>query len=96
MGLSSGAPKSCLESLTFPLQMVFFEKGGGLNISGKVKCVPLQFGKGDGRMLQVIEQHLDLRGDTTRNPDHFLLLLFSCIFTNSSSFLSDCEVFNVK
>lgn len=33
----------------------------GLNISGKVERVPLQFGKGDGRMLQVIEQHLDLR-----------------------------------
>lgn len=43
-------------------------EGGGraLNISGKVECVALQFGKGDGRMLQVIEQHLDLSRDTTR------------------------------
>lgn len=41
--------------------------GWGLNVSGKVECVALQFGKGDGRMLQVIQQHLDLRREKT-NP----------------------------
>lgn len=35
--------------------------GRGLNISGKVERVALQFGKGDGRVLQVVEQHLDLK-----------------------------------
>lgn len=35
--------------------------GGGLHVSGKVERVALQLGKGDGRMLQVVEQHLDLR-----------------------------------
>lgn len=75
-------------------------RGGGrsLNISGKVERVPLQFGKGDGRMLQVIEQHLDLSGGT-RNSGHPLLLRFTCIFymlvwpIHLSSFLSDGEVF---
>lgn len=32
-----------------------------LNVSGKVECVPLQLSEGDGRMLQVVQQHLDLR-----------------------------------
>lgn len=35
--------------------------GGGLNVSGKVERVALQFGEGDGRVLQVVEQHLDLK-----------------------------------
>ena len=39
---------------------------GGLNVSGEVERVALQFGKGDGRMLQVVEQHLDLRGEEPR------------------------------
>lgn len=33
----------------------------GLNVSGKVECVPFQLSEGDGRMLQVVQQHLDLR-----------------------------------
>lgn len=43
-------------------------EGGGwsLDISGKVERVALQLGKGDGRMLQVIQQHLDLGGEKTR------------------------------
>lgn len=36
-------------------------RGWGLNVSGKVECVALEFGEGDGRMLQVVEQYLDLR-----------------------------------
>lgn len=35
--------------------------GWGLNVSGKIERAALQFGKGDGRMLQVVEQHLDLK-----------------------------------
>ena len=43
-------------------------EGGGrcLNVSGKVERVTLQFSEGDGRMLQVIQQHLDLRGEKTK------------------------------
>lgn len=33
-----------------------------LNISGEVQRVAFKFSKGDGRMLQVVEQHLHLRG----------------------------------
>lgn len=33
-----------------------------LNISGEVQRVAFEFSKGDGRMLQVVEQHLHLRG----------------------------------
>lgn len=40
--------------------------GWGLDVSGEVERVALQFGKGDGRMLQVVQQHLDLRGDRKR------------------------------
>ena len=35
----------------------------GLHVSGEVQCVPLQFCEGDGRMLQVVEEDLDLWGD---------------------------------
>lgn len=35
----------------------------GLHISGEVQCVPLQFCEGDGRVLQVVEEDLDLWGD---------------------------------
>lgn len=31
-----------------------------LHVSGKVERVALQFSDGDGRMLEVIQQHLDL------------------------------------
>ena len=41
--------------------------GWGLNVSGKVERVALQFGKGDGGMLQVVEQHLDLRREETND-----------------------------
>lgn len=34
-----------------------------LHISGKVQCVPLQFCKGDGGVLQVVEEDLDLCHD---------------------------------
>lgn len=50
-------------------------------------------------MLQVVEQHLDLSRDTTRNSDHSLSLYCTCIFymlvltMKFPSFLSDCEVF---
>lgn len=40
--------------------------GWGLNVSGKVERVAFQFGKGDGRMLQIVEQHLDLRREETK------------------------------
>lgn len=40
-------------------------RGWGLNVSGKVECVALQFGEGDGRMLQVVEQYLNLRWEKT-------------------------------
>lgn len=40
--------------------------GRGLNIGGEVECVSLQLSIGDGRMLQVVEQHLDLREEKTR------------------------------
>lgn len=33
-----------------------------LDVSGKIECVALEFSKGDGRVLQVVEQHLDLEG----------------------------------
>ena len=44
-----------------PLQV----RGGGgggawLDVGGKVECVALEFSDGDGRMLEVIQQHLDL------------------------------------
>lgn len=35
----------------------------GLHIGGEVQCVPLQFCEGDGRVLQVVEEDLDLWGD---------------------------------
>lgn len=34
-----------------------------LHIGGEVQCVPLQFCKGDGGVLQVVEEDLDLWGD---------------------------------
>lgn len=34
-----------------------------LNVGGEVKRVALELGEGDGRMLQVVEQHLDLSHD---------------------------------
>lgn len=64
-GPSSGGPNLAEESLAFPpLTPKWRSEGGGrgLNVSGKVERVPLQFGKGDGRMLQVVEQNLDLGG----------------------------------
>lgn len=33
----------------------------GLDVGGKVERVALQLGEGDGRMLQVVQQHLDLK-----------------------------------
>lgn len=45
-----------------PLQV----RGGGgawLDVGGKVECVALEFSDGDGRMLEVIQQHLDLGHD---------------------------------
>lgn len=39
------------------------EGGRGLDVSGEVERVALQLGEGDGRMLQVVEQHLDLCHD---------------------------------
>lgn len=35
----------------------------GLNVSGKVECVALELREGNGRMLQVVEKHLDLCHD---------------------------------
>lgn len=35
----------------------------GLNVSGEVQRVALELGEGDGRMLQVVKQHLDLCHD---------------------------------
>lgn len=35
----------------------------GLHISGEVQCVPLQFCEGDGGVLQVVEEDLDLCHD---------------------------------
>lgn len=40
--------------------------GRGLNISGEVERVSLQLSIGDGRMLQVVEQHLDLREEENK------------------------------
>lgn len=36
------------------------DRCSGLNVSGEVESVALEFGEGDGRMLQVVEQNLDL------------------------------------
>lgn len=35
----------------------------GLHIRGEVQCVPLQFCEGDGGVLQVVEEDLDLWGN---------------------------------
>lgn len=35
----------------------------GLHIGGEVQCVPLQFCEGNGGVLQVVEEDLDLWGD---------------------------------
>lgn len=35
----------------------------GLDVGGEVESVSLQFSDGDGRMLEVIQQHLDLSHD---------------------------------
>lgn len=54
--------KICMESLTLSSPDGALKGGGrGLNVSGIVERVALQFSEGDGRMLQVIQQHLDLR-----------------------------------
>lgn len=49
--------------------------GWGLDVSGEVQCVALQFGKGDWRMLQVVEQHLDLREDKEKERFDFTIIL---------------------
>lgn len=61
-----------------------------LNVRGKVECVALEFRKGDGRMLQVVEQHLDLRR-TKYNGIRmcrlsFIFSLFTVQFKNSCFF----------
>lgn len=40
----------------------------GLHVRGEVQCVPLQFCEGDGGVLQVVEEDLDLRHDVM-GPD---------------------------
>lgn len=40
----------------------------GLHVSGEVQCVPLQFREGDGGVLQVVEEDLDLCHDVL-GPD---------------------------
>lgn len=52
--------------------------GGGLNVSGIVERVALQFREGDGRMLQVVEQHLDLRKQKTTHKQS--ILSYSSVF----------------
>lgn len=39
---------------------------GGLDVSGKVQRVAFEFSIGDGGVLQVVEQHLNLREEKTR------------------------------
>lgn len=39
---------------------------GWLDVSGKVERVAFEFSKGDGGVLQVVEQHLDLRDEKKR------------------------------
>lgn len=38
-----------------------------LDVSGEVERVALEFGEGDRRMLQVVEQHLDLEKEKGSN-----------------------------
>ena len=68
----SARTRVCMESLSLSSPygalrevVVVMMVGGGLNVSGIVERVALQFREGDGRMLQVVEQHLDLRKQKT-------------------------------
>lgn len=57
MGRRGGYPEGiCVESLSV-------SRPPGLNVSGEVECVSLQLSEGDGRVLQVVQQHLDLCHD---------------------------------
>lgn len=53
-------PKSVPQSLARKIRATARLRSRGLHIRGVIGCVAFELGKGDGRVLQIIQEHLDL------------------------------------